>query len=71
MQIGNLDLGPLAHLETSFYLGWGTLSLIVAGIAQGKGRSGFGWWLAALLLGPVALFLLLLCERKARAIPNA
>ncbi|TVQ28028.1 MAG: antitermination protein NusB, partial [Wenzhouxiangella sp.] len=25
--------------------GWGTLSLINAGLAQGKGRSGLGWWL--------------------------
>ncbi|HWA10221.1 MAG TPA: hypothetical protein VG838_12280 [Opitutaceae bacterium] len=27
---------------------------INAGLAQGKNRSGFGWFLASLLLGPIA-----------------
>jgi len=39
-------------------VGWFTLSLINAGLAQGKGRSGLNWWLASLLLGPVATFLI-------------
>lgn len=39
-------------------IGWGTLSLINAGLAQSKGRSGFGWWLASLFIGPVATFLI-------------
>ena len=38
--------------------GWGALSLINAGLAQGKGRSGFNWWVLSLFLGPVATFLL-------------
>ncbi len=41
-----------------FFVGWGTLSLINAGLAQSKHRSGFIWWLASLLLGPVATFLI-------------
>jgi hypothetical protein len=45
-----------------FVLGWGTLSLIVAGIAQGKNRSGLGWWLIGLLLGPIALVVLLFMD---------
>jgi len=36
---------------------WCTLSLINAGLAQGKGRSGLIWWLWSLLLGPVATLL--------------
>ena len=40
--------------------GWGTLSLINAGLAQDKGRSGLGWWLLSLLLGPLATLLLVL-----------
>lgn len=44
-------------------IGWGTLSLINAGLAQSKGRSGFGWWLASLLLGPVATFLIVVLPR--------
>lgn len=33
---------------------WLTLSLVNAGIAQGKGRSGLITWLWSLLLGPIA-----------------
>ncbi len=43
-------------------VGWGTLALIVAGIAQGKNRSGLSWFLGGLVFGPVALFFLLLCD---------
>lgn len=41
-----------------FFVGWGTLSLINAGLAQSKGRSGLLWWLISLLLGPIATFLI-------------
>ena len=43
-----------------YAVGWGTLSLVNAGIAQGKGRSGLNWWLVSLLLGPVATLFLVL-----------
>ena len=36
--------------------GWFTLSLVNAGLAQGKNRSGWNWFLVSLLLGPVATF---------------
>ena len=39
---------------TEYVVGWGTLALINAGLAQGKGRSGLTWCLISLLLGPVA-----------------
>jgi hypothetical protein len=45
-----------------YAVGWFTLSLINAGLAQGKGRSGFNWWLVSLLLGPVATFFLVLLD---------
>lgn len=48
---------PIAP-NTSYVAGWGTLALINAGLAQGKRRSGLNWFLASLLLGPVATFLL-------------
>ena len=41
-----------------FFVGWGTLSLINAGLAQSKGRSGLLWWLISLFLGPLATFLI-------------
>lgn len=40
--------------------GWGTLSLINAGLAQAQDRSGLKWFLASLFLGPVATLLLVL-----------
>ena len=47
-----------------YAVGWGTLSLLNAGLAQGKNRSGLNWFLLSLLLGPLATFILVaLCER--------
>jgi hypothetical protein len=46
-----------------YVVGWGTLSLINAGIAQGKGQSGLLWWLVSLLLGPIATFMLVALTR--------
>jgi hypothetical protein len=43
--------------NAEWFAGWGTLSLINAGLAQAKGRSGLLWWLFSLFLGPVATFL--------------
>ncbi len=48
--------------STPFFVGWGTLSLINAGLAQGKNRSGLLWWALSLLLGPVATFLIVVLE---------
>ena len=45
-----------------YAVGWFTLSLINAGLAQAKGRSGFNWWLASLLLGPLCTLLIVLLE---------
>ena len=46
------------HEQAQFLVGWGTLSLINAGLAQSKGRSGLLWWLVSLFLGPLATFLI-------------
>lgn len=46
-----------------YFVGWGTLCLINAGLAQGKNRSGLGWFLLSLLLGPIATFLLVLVRK--------
>jgi hypothetical protein len=52
---------------TPFAIGWGTLSLINAGLAQSKGRGGLLWGLVSLLLGPAAtLIIVLLPEVRAR-----
>ena len=47
----------------SFAAGWGTLSLVNAGLAQSKARSGLLWWLFSLLLGPIATFLVVILPK--------
>ncbi len=49
--------------QAQWFVGWGTLSLINAGLAQAKGRSGLLWWLLSLLLGPIATFLIVVLPR--------
>ncbi len=44
--------------ESGYVVGWGSLALINAGIAQGKNRSGLNRFLISLLLGPIATFIL-------------
>jgi len=48
--------------NADFFVGWGTLSLINAGLAQGKGRSGLLWWVASLFFGPLATFLIVILD---------
>jgi len=45
-----------------YAVGWFTLSLINAGLAQGKGRSGLAWWLGSLFLGPLCTLLIVLLD---------
>lgn len=45
-------------VDPGYYVGWGTLALINAGLAQSKNRSGLVWFLLSLLLGPIATFLI-------------
>ena len=57
---------PSPQDGTQFVAGWGTLSLINAGLAQTKQRSGLLWWLFSLFLGPVATFLIVVLPRVER-----
>ncbi len=59
--------------NADFFVGWGTLSLINAGLAQAKGRSGLLWWVASLFFGPVATFLIVISDpvRPAAAKSNS
>jgi len=55
--------------QKTFVLGWGSLALINAGLAQGKNRSGLNWFLISLLLGPFATFLLVAFFSKVHSRP--
>ncbi len=49
--------------QSGYAVGWGTLALINAGLAQGKGRSGLFWFVVSLLLGPLATLLIVALPR--------
>ena len=55
----------VAMVGRSYAVGWGTLALINAGLAQSKGRSRMAWFLASLLLGPIATFLIVVIDKPA------
>jgi hypothetical protein len=46
--------------SSGYVVGWGSLALINAGLAQGKRQSGLLWFLVSLLLGPIATFLIVI-----------
>jgi len=45
-----------------YYVGWGTLALINAGLAQSKHRSGLIWGLLSLFGGPIVTLILLFLD---------
>jgi hypothetical protein len=49
--------------RTNVFVGWGTLSLINAGLAQSKNRSGLIWCLLSLVLGTFATFLIVVMDK--------
>ncbi|MBN8886903.1 MAG: hypothetical protein J0I77_14375 [Rudaea sp.] len=57
---------PVYSLNREFFVGWGTLALLIAGVAQGKGHSGLLWFVVALFLGPLALLILLFLANQRR-----
>jgi hypothetical protein len=54
--------GPSTYVP-GYAVGWGTLALINAGLAQAKNRSGLGWFVASLFLGPIATFAIVVLHR--------
>lgn len=53
-------MDTVSTVQAYYSAGWLTLSLVNAGLAQGKGRSGLAWWLVSLILGPLATLLIVL-----------
>lgn len=50
--------------NTGNAIGWGTLALINAGLAQSKNRSGLIWFLLSIPLGPFATFLIVILDKQ-------
>jgi hypothetical protein len=44
--------------ERQYFVGWFTLAMINARLAQSKRRNGLNWFLISLLLVPLATFIL-------------
>ncbi len=52
----------LPPVESGYYVGWGTLALINAGLAQTKNRGGLMWFVISLFIEPVATFLVVVLD---------
>ena len=64
-----MEANPQRRIQIQFMnntgeyaVGWFTLSLINAGLAQSKGRSGLGWWVGSLFLGPICTLLIVVLD---------
>ncbi|WP_179874512.1 hypothetical protein [Bacillus sp. AFS002410] len=51
-------------MDNQYFVGWGTLALINAALAQGKNRTGLNRLLLSLVLGPLATLILLFVEKR-------
>ena len=54
-------------MNQSYAVGWGSLALINANIAQVKGRSGLAWFFGSLIGGPIVTFLLAVMDPRPAA----
>lgn len=52
-------------METTggYFVGWWTLALLNAAVAQAQRRSGWNWFVASIFLGPIATLLIVLWYR--------
>jgi len=57
-----LLLEPIT-ITPPYAIGWGTLALLTAGVAQGKDRGGLLWFILSVLFGPLAVLILVLLPR--------
>ena len=60
----------ISSIINDYFVGWGTLALINAGLAQGKRMSGFQWFLLSLLFGPVCTFLIVILDANGQDIQD-
>ena len=51
-------------MDESYAVGWGSLALINANLAQLKGRNGLAWFIGSLLAGPIVTLVLAFIDLK-------
>jgi hypothetical protein len=56
------------QIAKDYAVGWGTLALINAALAQSKGRSRGVWFLVSLFLGPIATLVIVITDEPAPAV---
>ena len=54
-----------------YAVGWGTLALVNAGLAESKGKSRLVWFVVSLVLGPIATFIIVISDPARPAAPPA
>ncbi len=62
LNTGRITMLANIQEQSQYAIGWGTLALINAGLAQAKNRSGLAWFLISLFVGPIATFLIVVLE---------
>jgi hypothetical protein len=60
---------PTFGAVPGYAVGWGTLAMINAGLAQAKNRSGLGWFIVSLILGPIATFCVVVLDKRSPKMP--
>ncbi len=48
----------------TYFIGWGTLTLLNTALAQLQGRKAWRWFFLSLFFGPLATFFLLITYKK-------
>lgn len=56
----------MEYVRSEYAVGWGTLALLNAGLAQTKGKSGLLWGLFSLFIGPIATLILVSAYASSR-----
>ena len=54
-----------------YAVGWGTLALVNAGLAESKGKSRLVWFVVSLVLGPITTFIIVISDPARPAAPPA
>jgi hypothetical protein len=57
----------VTNADSGYVVGWGSLALINAGLAQSKGQSGLFWFVLSLFIGPLATFIIVVFARPPEA----
>lgn len=60
----------VVQVSKDYAVGWFTLALINAGLAQSKSRSGGNWFVASLFIGPIATFAIVITDPPAASKPK-